>query len=68
MEVKNLAPELVWSIFDAITQIPRPSKKEGKIRAWLVDFAEKHQLECHVDETGNILMRKPATPGCENTY
>ncbi len=66
MEVKNLAPELVWSIFDAITQIPRPSKKEGKIRAWLVDFAEKHQLECHVDETGNILMRKPATPGCEN--
>jgi dipeptidase D len=66
MEVKNLAPEIVWSIFDAITQIPRPSKKEGKIRAWLVDFAKQHQLECHVDETGNILMRKPATPGYES--
>jgi dipeptidase D len=65
MEVKNLAPEIVWSIFDSITQIPRPSKKEGKIRAWLVDFAKEHNLECHVDETGNVLMRKPATPGYE---
>lgn len=65
MEVKNLAPEIVWSIFDQITQIPRPSKKEGKIRAWLVDFAKEHNLECHVDETGNVLMRKPATPGYE---
>jgi dipeptidase D len=66
MEVKNLAPEIVWSIFDAITQIPRPSKKEGKIRAWLVEFAKQHNLECHVDETGNVLMRKPATAGYED--
>jgi dipeptidase D len=66
MEVKNLAPEIVWSIFDAITQIPRPSKKEEKIRAWLVEFAQQHNLECHVDETGNVLMRKPATAGYED--
>jgi dipeptidase D len=66
MEVKNLAPEIVWSIFDAITQIPRPSKKEEKIRAWLVEFAKQHNLECHVDETGNVLMRKPATAGYED--
>jgi dipeptidase D len=66
MEVKHLAPEIVWSIFDEITRVPRPSKKEGKIRAWLVNFAEQHHLECHVDETGNVLMRKPATPGYED--
>jgi len=66
MEIKNLAPQNVWSILDAITKVPRPSKKEGKIRQWLVDFAAQNNIECHVDATGNILMRKPATPGYEN--
>jgi len=66
MEIKNLAPQNVWSIFDAITKVPRPSKKEGKIRQWLVDFAAQNNIECHVDATGNILMRKPATPGYES--
>lgn len=66
MEIKNLAPQNVWSLFDAITKVPRPSKKEGKIRQWLVDFAAQNNIECHVDATGNILMRKPATPGYEN--
>lgn len=66
MEIKNLSPEIVWSIFDEITQVPRPSKKEEKIRQWLIGFAQRHNLECHVDATGNVLMRKPATPGREN--
>lgn len=66
MEIKNLTPKLVWDIFDQITKVPRPSKKEEKIRQWLVDFAAKHNIECHVDKTGNVLMRKPATPGYEN--
>lgn len=66
MEIKNLAPQNVWSLFDAITKVPRPSKKEGKIRQWLVDFAAQNNIECHVDATGNVLMRKPATPGYEN--
>ena len=66
MEIKNLAPELVWNIFDQITKVPRPSKKEEKIRQWLVDFAKQHNIECHLDATGNILMRKPATPGYED--
>lgn len=66
MEIKDLAPKNVWSIFDEITKVPRPSKKEDKIRKWLVDFAAKHSLECEVDETGNVIMRKPATPGREN--
>lgn len=66
MEIKNLAPELVWNIFDQITKVPRPSKKEEKIRQWLVDFAKQHNIECHLDATGNVLMRKPATPGYED--
>ena len=66
MEIKNLAPQNVWSIFDGMTQVPRPSKKEEKIRQWLVNWAKEHNVECHLDSTGNILMRVPATPGFEN--
>lgn len=66
MGIKNLAPELVWNIFDQITKVPRPSKKEEKIRQWLVDFAKQHNIEYHLDATGNVLMRKPATPGYED--
>ena len=40
MTIKNLKPELVFDIFDQITKVPRPSKKEGKIRQFLLDFAE----------------------------
>ena len=66
MEIKNLSPNLVWNIFDQITKVPRPSKKEEKIRQWLVDFAKQHNIECQLDATGNVLMRKPATPGYED--
>ena len=66
MEIKNLEPKIFWEIFDAITKVPRPSKKEGKIRAWLVNFAAEHNLNCKVDETGNVLISCPATPGRED--
>ena len=66
MEIKNLEPKLFWETFDAITRVPRPSKKEGKIREWLVNFAKEHNLACKVDETGNVLVSKPATPGRED--
>ncbi|MBP5562375.1 MAG: aminoacyl-histidine dipeptidase [Muribaculaceae bacterium] len=66
MEMKNLKPALVWQIFDEINQVPRPSKKEGKIREWLVAFAQKHNLEYKVDEIGNVAMWRPAAPGFEN--
>ena len=46
MEIfKGLQPELVWSYFEEICKIPRPSKKEEKIAAWLMEFAKKHQLQ-----------------------
>ncbi len=66
MTVKDLKPTLVWSIFDEIMQVPRPSGNLDKIRAWLVDFAKKHNLEYKVDETGNVAMFRPAAPGFEN--
>ena len=57
---------MVFGIFDEITQVPRPSKKEGKIREYLLDFAKKHNIEVKTDEIGNVVMKKAATPGHEN--
>lgn len=67
MEIfKGLKPEAVWGYFEEICQIPRPSKKEGKIAAWLMEFARQHQLQARQDKAGNVLISKPATKGCEN--
>jgi Di- and tripeptidases len=66
MNVKDLTPALIWNYFDQITQIPRPSKKEGKIVQYLLDFAKEHKLEVKEDKAQNILISKPATPGKEN--
>ena len=66
MEMKNLYPNLVWEIFDAITKVPRPSKKEEKIIEFLIAFAQEHGLEWQRDDIGNVVMRKAATPGYEN--
>ena len=66
MTLKDLKPSLIWSIFDEITQVPRPSKKEEKIRQWLLDFAAKNNIAVKTDEIGNVVMSKPATPGHEN--
>ena len=66
MELKDLKPELVWKNFYALTQIPRPSKKEGKAAEYLYDFGKSLGLETIKDEIGNIIIRKPATPGMEN--
>ncbi len=66
MEVKDLKPQLVFEIFDEITKVPRPSKKEEKIRQYLLDFAAKHNIAVKTDAVGNVVMSKPATPGHEN--
>lgn len=66
MTIKDLKPASVWNYFYEITQIPRPSKKEGKIIAYLLDFAQKHNLEVKKDDSGNVLIKKPATKGFEN--
>ena len=64
--MKDLQPQIVWNHFYEITQIPRPSKKEEKIRAYLQEFGKKHNLPTRTDEAGNVLITKPGTPGFEN--
>ena len=66
MEKKELKPALVFEQFAKINEIPRPSKHEEKMIDYLRKFGESHHLETLVDETGNVLIRKPATPGYEN--
>lgn len=66
MEKNELKPSCVFHYFEEICQVPRPSKKEEKIRAFLVNFAKQHGLEYKEDEAGNILIKKAATPGMEN--
>jgi len=64
--ISKLKPESVWIYFLEITKIPRPSKQEGKIAKYLVDFASKHKLACVQDDTGNVLISKPATKGYQD--
>lgn len=65
-EIRNLEPKTLWNNFADINNIPRPSKKEEKIRAFMVDFGQKLNLETLVDPVGNVIIKKPATKGMEN--
>lgn len=65
--MKTLEPTLLWNYFHDITQIPRPSKKEEKVIAFLENFSKTHQLDYKKDKSGNILISKPATPGYEKS-
>jgi dipeptidase D len=62
---KDLKPESVFHFFEEINNIPRPSKHEEKMIAYLKNFGGERGLETIVDDTGNVLIRKPATPGKE---
>lgn len=66
MEIKDLQPTLLWGAFDAITKVPRPSTHEDQIREYLLNYAKEHGIEAKTDKTGNVVMKKPATPGREN--
>ena len=65
-EIANLKPEAIWRNFDALTQVPRPSGHLEKVQQFLLNWAKEHQVEAFLDPAGNIVMRKPATPGYEN--
>jgi dipeptidase D len=65
-DIRNLEPKTVWNNFYSLTQIPRPSKKEAKVIAFMKKFGEELGLETIVDSVGNVIIRKPATPGMEN--
>ena len=65
-EIKNLNPECIWRNFDALTQVPRPSGHLEKVQHMLLEFAVRVGVEAFLDPAGNIVMRKPASPGMEN--
>jgi len=64
--LENLEPKPLWHIFEDICNIPHPSKKEAKIIEYVKNFGEKLGLETIVDHVGNVIIRKPATPGMED--
>jgi dipeptidase D len=63
----EIAPQPLFNYFEQICQVPRPSKKEEKIRQFLMDFANTNSLQAKTDEAGNVLILKPATKGMENS-
>lgn len=65
-EIKNLQPQGIWKNFYALTQVPRPSGHLDAVRDFLVNWAKEVGVDVFVDGAGNVLMRKPATPGMEN--
>lgn len=65
-DILNLEPKALWKNFYSLTQIPRPSKKEGKVIEFMKKFGEDLGLETVVDEVGNVIIKKPATEGMEN--
>ena len=66
MSIKELEPKIVWNNFYNLTQIPRPSKHEGKVIEYLYNWGVSHGFETIRDKGGNIIIRVPATPGMEN--
>lgn len=66
MKITDLEPKLIWECFDEITKIPRPTHHLDKMREFLLDWAKRHDIEAHADKVGNVMMRKPASPGHEN--
>ncbi len=65
-KIKDIEPIEVWQIFDQILRIPRPSGHEKEIEEWAVAYGKSLELPTSIDDAGNVIIRKPATPGMEN--
>jgi len=65
-DIRKLEPKELWNYFYEITRIPHPSKKEKRIIDFMKEFGARNNLKTIVDEVGNVIIRKPATPGMEN--
>lgn len=64
--LQDLQPQAVWQNFYKLTQVPRPSNHEEKAREFMLNWAKENHIEVQIDDAGNIIMRKDATPGMEN--
>lgn len=65
-DIRLLEPKALWNHFYSLTQVPRPSGKKEPVGTFLENFGKSLGLETLRDEIGNVLVRKPATPGMEN--
>lgn len=65
-EIRNLEPKALWNKFADLNAVPRPSKKEERVIAFMKDFGKNLGLETMEDEVGNVIIKKPATKGMEN--
>ena len=65
-EIRNLQPKAIWENFYLLTQVPRPSGHLEKIQKFLLDWAKEKGIEAKLDDAGNVIMYKPATPGMED--
>lgn len=66
MPIRNLEPKALWNHFADLNAVPRPSKKEERVRAFMVNFGKSLGLETLEDSIGNVIIKKPATAGMEN--
>ncbi len=66
MEVRELEPKILWNNFEDLNAVPRPSKKEERIIKYVKEFGENLNLDTYVDKIGNVIIKKPATPGMED--
>lgn len=65
-DLNNLQPQSVWAHFSTLCSIPRPSYKEAALREHLIAWADSRGIVCAVDAAGNLILKKPASSGCEN--
>jgi len=65
-EILKLEPQSIWKNFSLLNAVPRASKKEEKVIAFIEDFGQSLGLETSKDKTGNVIIRKPASPGMED--
>ncbi|HAD38776.1 MAG TPA: cytosol nonspecific dipeptidase, partial [Plesiomonas shigelloides] len=65
-QLGHLSPQPLWQFFEKICSIPHPSHHEEALAHYIVEWARSQNLHVERDQVGNILIRKPATPGMEN--
>lgn len=65
-DLANLQPGSVWAHFATLCAIPRPSLHEAALRDHLIEWATARGIESVVDAAGNLILKKPASPGCES--
>lgn len=65
-EIRALEPKQLWNNFADLNAVPRPSKKEERVIEFMKNFGNRLGLETSVDEVGNVIIKKPATPGMED--